>query len=99
MAQGLQCWDGSGRLIVDLGDYNLRFVQNFAVTCSGTALTWNFNFPGMDNTGWLIVPPFDATGVVSNYVCIANTNSFTVRYLWTTHGGSDTFTVGIYTYS
>lgn len=26
MAQGLQCWDASGRLIVDIGDYNMRYM-------------------------------------------------------------------------
>lgn len=100
MAQGLQAWDGSGRLVTDLGDFNMRWVQDYTVACTGTGLTWDFGYGPMTNTGWLVLPPWDANSNVSNYVCVANNGSFTVRYLWTTHSSvGDTFTVGIYTYS
>lgn len=96
MAQGLQCWDASGNLIVDLGDYNIRFVENKSVTCSGSAISWTFPYSGMTENEWLVVTPYDNTGVISSYVCIPYNGGFYIRYLWTTHSSSDTFTVGIY---
>lgn len=29
MTQGLQAWDGSGRMLVDIGDYSMRYVGTF----------------------------------------------------------------------
>jgi hypothetical protein len=32
MAFGLQCWDGSGKLVVDLSDYNCRYIGTYDIT-------------------------------------------------------------------
>ena len=37
MSQGLQCWDGNGNIVVDIGDYNMRFMGTYNINVvSGT---------------------------------------------------------------
>lgn len=78
MAQGLQCWDASGRLVVDLGDYNIRFMGTASLSITaGTTNVWTVNFTGVRPTGWLIIP---VTNNFSEFYCVPQTNSFSVRY-------------------
>ena len=78
MAQGLQCWDASGRLVVDLGDYNMRFMGAASLAiAAGTTNVWTVNFTGVRPTGWLIIP---VTNNFSEFYCVPQTNSFSVRY-------------------
>ncbi|MEG5874664.1 hypothetical protein [Enterobacter ludwigii] len=78
MAQGLQCWDASGRLVVDLGDYNMRFMGTASLAiAAGTTNVWTVNFTGVRPSGWLIIP---VTNDFSQFYCVPQTNSFSVRY-------------------
>ncbi|EFL9656579.1 hypothetical protein IGU62_001769 [Escherichia coli] len=78
MAQGLQCWDASGRLVVDLGDYNMRFMGTASLAiAAGTTNVWTVNFTGVRPTGWLIIP---VSNSFSEFYCVPQTNSFSVRY-------------------
>lgn len=78
MAQGLQCWDSSGRLVVDLGDYNMRFMGTASLSiAAGTTNVWTVNFNGCRTVGWLIVP---LTTPFSEFYCVPQNNSFSVRY-------------------
>jgi hypothetical protein len=44
MPQGLQCWDGAGRIAVDLSDYAIRYIGSTSVTFAAgeTAKTFLF---------------------------------------------------------
>lgn len=56
MAQGLQCWNASGTLIVDLQDYNLRYVGSQTQTLNTGVSQWNFAYSGMTADGWIVYP-------------------------------------------
>lgn len=40
MTQGLQAWDGSGRMLVDIGDYSMRYVGTFQFTVTTGVRQW-----------------------------------------------------------
>lgn len=46
MAQGLQCWNSAGVLVVDLGDYNMRYMGTYSITAT-TASSYTVTVPGM----------------------------------------------------
>lgn len=77
MSQGLQCWNSAGTLIVDLGDYNIRYMGsvNLAVTQGGTQ--WTVPFSGFRTSGWIAIP----NSGEHYFYAIPGTNQFTVRYL------------------
>jgi hypothetical protein len=52
MPQGLQCWDGAGRIAVDLSDYAIRYIGSTSVTFAAGETAKTFPFP--DNAGRLI---------------------------------------------
>lgn len=77
---GLQCWDASGTLIVDLGDYNMRYMGTVGLSiAAGTTTAWPVAFGGMRPTGWLAVKQ-DGNGSTDFY-CIPGNDAFTVQYL------------------
>jgi len=41
MSQGLQCWDEYGRLIVDVGDYNMRYIGTVNLNVGPGANAWS----------------------------------------------------------
>lgn len=98
MAQGLQCWDSSGRLVVDLGDYNMRFMGTASLAISaGTTNTWNVAFSGMKPVGWLAIARTNTFW--TEFYCVCGTNSFSVRYTPTGGVFAQTLTFDIYSFS
>lgn len=79
MAQGLQCWDATGTLTVDLNDYNMRFMGTVSLAVSAGITTWSIPFPSMRPNGWLAVLRTNMPW--NDYYCIPGTDSFTVQYL------------------
>jgi len=96
MAQGLQCWNAAGQLIVDLGDYNMRYMGsvNLSITAGQTA--WSVAFSGMRSTGWLAI--LRTNQYWNNFSCITGNNAFTVQYLPTTGTYAQTLTFDVYKY-
>ncbi|EQC4552453.1 hypothetical protein ACY5GL_002834 [Cronobacter malonaticus] len=68
---GLQCWDASGKLIVDLGDYMLRHVARVQFNKVGGAVTQvNIPVAGVTAAGSFAVftaPYGDRQSIVSCY--------------------------------
>lgn len=66
MAVGLQCWDASGKLIVDIGDYNLLLFSTTSVIFpqNGTVLTVPYSGVTADGFFAAIVAPGD---LVNNF--------------------------------
>jgi len=96
---GLRCWDASGRLVVDLGDYNIRYVGSVASSiAAGSTISWAVAFSGMRSTGWLVVPQdYDTSGYGQNIVyCIPGSNAFTVNFLPVGAHRAYSFTFDVY---
>lgn len=51
MSAGLQCWDASGRLIVDIGDYNTRYLGQTVATIDTNASQMSVPFNGSTQNG------------------------------------------------
>jgi hypothetical protein len=64
MAQGLQCWDATGTLTVDLNDYNMRFMGTVSLAVSAGITTWSIPFPSMRPNGWLAVLRTNMPGMI-----------------------------------
>lgn len=97
MAQGLQCWDASGRLIVDIGDYNMRYMGSVNLNVSaGSTTSWSVAWSGMRPTGWLAV--MRVNQFWNEFYCIPGTNAFTVQYLPISGVYAQTLTFDIYKY-
>lgn len=48
---GLQCWDASGKLVVDLGDYMVRHVGTITVKAPAAVNQFNVAMPGATASG------------------------------------------------
>lgn len=51
MPQGLQCWDSSGKLIVDIGDYNCRYHGEITVNYPANVWYKDVPYSGITQTG------------------------------------------------
>ncbi|NKG32504.1 hypothetical protein FVB43_20950 [Erwinia rhapontici] len=61
MPAGLQCWDANGKLIVDIGDYNLLLFSTTSVTFpqNGTVITVPYSGVTAEGFFAAIVAPGD----------------------------------------
>lgn len=48
MSAGLQCWDASGNMVVDLGDYTIKFVGRYRVSIPAGTGIGSVNVPGIN---------------------------------------------------
>lgn len=97
MPQGLQCWDETGRLAVDLSDYAIRYIGSTTVTFAAGDTAKDVLFPGITQDGSFI--SIVTTGVTSNeYYCRAFNGGFTAFYLPNTGSPAFTFTVEVYNF-
>ncbi len=55
MAGGLQCWDATGKLIVDIGDYNTRYLGRTSVTMAANTNVVTGSFGGLTTSGSFVV--------------------------------------------
>jgi len=95
MAQGLQCWNAAGVLVVDLGDYNMRYMGSVNLSvAAGSTTAWNVAYTGMRPTGWLAV--MRTNQFWNEFYCIPGTNSFSVQYLPVSGVAAQTLTFDIY---
>lgn len=96
MPGGLQCWDESGRVTVDLSDYSIRYIGSISVSLSSGQASKNVPFPGITQDGSLV--SIVSTGVTANeYFCRAYDGGFTLYYLPT--GGSMAITLNVEVYN
>lgn len=69
MPCGLQCWDANGKLIVDIGDYNTRYLGRTTVSIQGSEDVVSGAFAGLTEAGSFAVVVSAAS---SKYVSPAN---------------------------
>lgn len=91
---GLQCWDASGRLITDIGDYNMRYMGSRTLSVGPGANSWNVSFPGMSQSGWIVT--LSNTLFWTDYYCIPYNGQFNVQYLPVSAPYAETLTFEIY---
>ncbi|CUW22514.1 Uncharacterised protein [Serratia grimesii] len=51
MTGGIQCWDASGKLIVDLGDYNTRYIGRMQISMPAQSFQTTAPYPGSIESG------------------------------------------------
>ena len=97
MAQGLECWNAQGVQVVELGDYNIRYMGAVSLNVSaGSTTAWTVPFANMRPNGWLAI--LRTTQWWNNYYCIPGTDGFTVQYLPTRGTYSGTLVFDVYKY-
>lgn len=97
MPQGLQCWDGAGRISVDLSDHAIRYIGSTTVTFAAGETAKDVSFSGITQDGSFI--SIVTTDVTANeYYCRAFNGGFTAFYLPITGSPAFTFTVEVYNF-
>lgn len=79
MAQGLQCWNSAGVLVVDLTDYNIRYMGTYNVTAVNGTASYTIAVPNMKTVGWF-VHYAPATDTFNEWSAYCNNGSFTAVY-------------------
>ncbi|STD27293.1 Phage-related protein, tail component [Enterobacter asburiae] len=98
MPQGLQCWDGAGRIAVDLSDYAIRYIGSTSVTFAAGETAKDVSFSGVTQDGSFIsIVSASSAGVINEYYCRAFNGGFTVFYL--PSGGSISITLNMEVYN
>ncbi|MCK6963337.1 MULTISPECIES: hypothetical protein [Enterobacteriaceae] len=98
MPQGLQCWDGAGRIAVDLSDYAIRYIGSTSVTFAAGETAKDVSFSGITQDGSFIsIVSASSAGVINEYYCRAFNGGFTVFYL--PSGGSISITLNMEVYN
>lgn len=64
---GLQCWDASGKLIVDIGDYNCRYLGATAIAIPQNTPVVAGTFAGLTAAGSFGIVVNSSNGVGFNY--------------------------------
>lgn len=73
MPCGMQCWDASGKLVVDIGDYNTRYLGRTTITIPANANIATAAYGGLTSSG-----SFAAVVSVSS-TSYFNANNFATR--------------------
>ncbi len=71
MPCGLQCWDATGKLVVDIGDYNTRYLGRTSVMIPANVNMISGSFGGLTAAGSFAV----VVSASSNF----NNNNFATR--------------------
>ena len=103
MSQGIQCWDASGNLVIDIGSYSCRYIGTYSVAMAAGVSLVSQSISGLvgDNSFAAVV----ASSYTSSYVDGAwyaktKDGGFDIFYLPSTSGMSTavTLTVDVYAF-
>ncbi|QDH94255.1 hypothetical protein [Escherichia phage vB_EcoS_PHB17] len=84
MPAGLQAWDASGNLIVDLGDYTVKFVGKYTITFPKGQNVSSFAVNGINgNNSFAAITATDSSGGLGfiQFYAKTKTNGVDVIYL------------------
>ncbi|EPK4543332.1 hypothetical protein [Serratia marcescens] len=51
MPGGIQCWNENGKLVVDIGDYNVRYIGRIEITMPAYVVTTTSAYSGLTESG------------------------------------------------
>ena len=97
---GLQCWDANGNLVVDLGDYTVKFVGKYQVTVPRGSFIGSVGVSGINGfNSFAAITASNSPGGYGEYYAKTRDNAVHVIYLPTSSPWSDvTLTVEVYTF-
>ena len=103
MPCGLQCWDASGKLVVDLTDYYLRYVGSYPVKTpkgnGSSVVSVATTVPGMTAAGWMaVIVACNPSYAFSNFATRCQAGKFTT-YLMDKSGPDATLTIEVYQFA
>ena len=101
MAQGLQAWDASGNLILDIGDYSTRYIESMRVTLSsGQASRFVATVNSVDNSTHFaaVVNSSEASILQTEFTTVVGENGFWVVALTGSVSYSRWVDVDVYAY-
>ena len=80
---GLQAWDGSGNLIVDIGDFSTRFVTRQNVYFPQNVQMVSFTVWGINGyNSFAAIKGWDVAGAgIASYACVTRENAVDIIYL------------------
>lgn len=73
MPCGMQCWDASGKIVVDIGDYNTRYLGRTTITIPANTNVVTGSFGGLTTGGSF------ASVVSASSTSYFKTNNFATR--------------------
>lgn len=77
---GLQCWDSSGNLVVDLGDYNTRYASTVSINFPTSVQSVSVNVSGVTASNSIAVVKSVSIGGIYYYTASCYNGGFTVFY-------------------
>lgn len=86
---GLQAWDGTGNLIVDLGDFSTRFVHRQQIVFPRTTSIVSFAVGGINGYNSFAAIKWSNIYIGSSYACVTRDGAVDVIYLPTSNPFSD----------
>lgn len=86
---GLQAWDASGNLIVDLGDFSTRFVRRQQIVFPKTTSIVSFPVGGINGYNSFAAIKWSNIYIGSSYACVTREGAVDVIYLPTSNPFSD----------
>ncbi|UGO53114.1 hypothetical protein HAZELMIKA_24 [Klebsiella phage vB_KaeD_HazelMika] len=102
MPAGLQAWDASGNLVVDLGDFSTRFVVRQNISFPRTTRAVSFNVAGLTGANSFAVVMVASAGAVykASYAAVTKNGGVDVLYLPTSNPFVDqTLTIEVYVFN
>lgn len=95
---GLQCWDGSGNIVVDLGDYSVRFIGLYGVNIPSGANYAEIPVHDISQANGFCIPVVSGYDGTLDSIYIVCYNNY-VRAVNTSGSGRQiSFTFEAYTY-
>lgn len=97
MPQGIQCWDASGNLVADIGDYNLRLIGSVNITAPTGSTPVTTAYAGVTSAGYFAVPVAASSGAYSlNYYACRAYDGGIRTYATLPAAVANTLTINIY---
>ncbi|MEB4673161.1 hypothetical protein MXL54_00015 [Enterobacteriaceae bacterium G50] len=98
MPQGVQCWDASGNLVADIGDYNCRYVGSLVISVPASATVVTTSYAGATAAGYFAVPVSVSAGrEIGFYYCRAYDGGIRT-FILLKYAYAHTVTVNVYAF-
>lgn len=98
MPQGVQCWDASGNLVADIGDYNCRYIGTLTVSVPALATVVTTAYPAATASGYFAVPVTVPPGrYIGYYHCRAYDGGIRT-FILLRYAYAHTITVNVYAF-
>lgn len=73
---GMRCWDATGKLVVDIGDYNVRYMGALSLKFPAGVTVIDVPYPDMSNRGWVVCPTAVQGDFPYKFMCLPYNGGF-----------------------